>query len=80
MEWRNQSLNNATKYQQLFDNIRTRLSEPDGVVQVNTAYRSTVYRIKHRDWFTVDSTGVYVRRGKGKDCISFCQVKFGKMK
>ena len=49
-----------------------------GAVMVVTYYKGTIYTAKHADWFTHNSTGWYVRRGKSKDCLNFTPVKFSK--
>lgn len=49
-----------------------------GAVMVCTHWRSTMYRSKHADWFSCDKSGMYVRNGKSKVCVSFCTFRFSK--
>ncbi len=67
------------KYRKLFADIQETLSQSNGVVQVNTVYRSTTYTAKHASWFSVDKAGVYVKSGKQTICISGCNIRFGKI-
>lgn len=64
-------------HKELFERIIKHLDD-DGVVQVSTYTKSTLYRRKHSTMFTSDSKGVYVKRGKNWDCISYCSIRFGR--
>jgi len=66
------------KYRKLFADIQEVLARPNGVVQISTVYRSTVYYPKHASMFSVSSNGVFVQRGKAKDDISGCSIRFGR--
>lgn len=44
----------------------------DGIVQVFSHNHATNYTKKHAGWFSQGNDGnLYVRRGKGKDCLTF---------
>lgn len=45
-----------------------------GRVQVSTYTRSVVYR--SLDWFVLKGASVYVRRGRGLDCIDYSGIQF----
>jgi hypothetical protein len=49
-----------------------------GVVQTLTYTRATQYTKKHVDWFSADATGLYVRQGKGKVCLNYTHMRFGR--
>lgn len=49
-----------------------------GKVMVVTYTQGTIYTKKHRDWFTANTAGLYVRRGKGKDCLNFTPITFSR--
>ena len=49
-----------------------------GKVMTITYARGTVYSSKHADWFTANTSGLYVKSGKGKLCLNFTPVKFSK--
>lgn len=49
-----------------------------GKVMVATYTQATIYSTKHADWFTATTDGLYVRRGKSKDCLNFTPVKFSR--
>lgn len=48
-----------------------------GRVIVSTCTRATQYGPKHADWFTCDGQSVYVRAGKSRVCIDWCNLRFG---
>jgi hypothetical protein len=52
--------------------------ETGGVIQTITYARATQYTHKHRAWFTADASGLYVRHGKGKVCLNFTPIRFGR--
>ena len=68
-----------TKYEALFEKIAETLSQPNGIVQVSTYTRSTVYESKHLPFFSYNATGVYVKKGKSSVAINFCSIRFGKI-
>lgn len=47
-----------------------------GIVTVATCTQAQHYDARHRFLFTYDMTGVYVQRGKHKECISLCGFRF----
>jgi hypothetical protein len=47
----------------------------DGIVQVTTYTRSTVYRAKHAEMFRFGRYSAYVARGKNWDCIDGCSIR-----
>jgi hypothetical protein len=49
-----------------------------GVVQVVTYAKAWQYTAKHRDWFSADDSGLYVRQGKGRVCLNFTGMRFGR--
>lgn len=49
-----------------------------GIVQTVTYTRATQYSKKHRDWFSVQGKDLYVRHGKGKVCLNFTPIRFGR--
>ena len=64
--------------QEIFEKISERLAEKNGIVQVTTHLRSTVYRHKHRDMFRLGKSGsLYVQRGRNWDCIDYCGIRLG---
>ncbi len=73
---------------EMFKKIQARLDEQDGIVQVSTCMRSTVFEHKHRDMFRLSKDGksLLVQRGRNWDCIaddaagSYVSVRFGWMK
>ncbi len=46
-----------------------------GRVVVGTYTRATVYTRRHADLFRATREGLYVRRGKGWDCIDHCAIR-----
>jgi hypothetical protein len=66
---------------ELFNKIKETLAQKNGVVQVTTYLRSTVYKHKHADMFRQGKSGsIYVQRGRNWDCIDYCKIRFGYMK
>ena len=49
-----------------------------GKVMIVTYAKATIYDQRHVGWFTATETDLYVRRGKGKDCLNFTPIKFSK--
>ena len=49
-----------------------------GVIQIVTYAKATQYTRKHRELFTADAAGLYVRRGRSKDCLNFTTIRFGR--
>ena len=49
-----------------------------GKVMTVTYARGTIYSQKHFGLFTANSTGLYVRRGRTKDCLNFTPIRFSK--
>lgn len=47
-----------------------------GQVVIATYARATRYTAKHREWFSADATGLYVRAGQRRDCINYCGIRF----
>ena len=47
-----------------------------GKIAVCTYTRTTVYDDRHAEMFSATKAGVYVRRGKGWDCIDYCAIRF----
>lgn len=55
--------------------------ESGGVVQVTTYLRSTIYDgPKYAGWFTASGDSLFVRRGKGRDCINGVSIRIGRWK
>jgi hypothetical protein len=54
--------------------IRAHLAS-GGKVVVGTYTRATVYSGKHDDLFRATRSGLYVRRGRGWDCIDHCAIR-----
>lgn len=51
--------------------------ESDGVVQISTYLKSTLYTKKHAGWFTSDATGaIFVRHGRGKNRLTLSNGHF----
>jgi hypothetical protein len=44
--------------------------ENGGVAQVTTYLKSTLYTKKNAGWFTMVGKNLYVKHGKGKNCLS----------
>ena len=66
MEW-------ETKLQEIQTHLRT-----GGVIQTVTYTRATQYTRKHADWFSANDNGLYVRHGRGKVCLNFTTIRFGR--
>lgn len=49
-----------------------------GVVQVVSYAKAWNYTTKHRAWFSADGTGLYVRQGKGRVCLNYSPIRFGR--
>lgn len=48
-----------------------------GFVRVGTCTRYTDYKAKHRDMVSMGKSGsLYVKAGKGANCIDFCSIQF----
>jgi hypothetical protein len=64
----------------LLRDIKKRLGDRDGVVQVTTALRSWVFTHKHRNMFRLSKDGksVLMQRGRNWDDISYAKVQFGR--
>lgn len=45
--------------------------ESGGAVQVSTYLKSTIYDSRHVGWFKESNGELYVKRGKGWDCLWF---------
>jgi len=65
------------RHARLFKQIVDHLAE-NGIVQVTTYLKSTLYEKKHLSLFSANEAGVYVQRGKKRDCISNCGIRFGR--
>jgi hypothetical protein len=50
-----------------------------GSVMIATYTKATVYEPKHLSAFTGNAKDVFVQRGKRKECINYCAIKFGRM-
>ena len=60
----------------LFNDIKGHLGK-GGNVLVATYTKATKYGPKHAEWFSRDARGsIYVKRGKGRDCIDYCAIRF----
>lgn len=44
--------------------------ESDGVVQITTYGKSTLYDKRHAGWFSASAGSLYVRYGRGRNCLS----------
>lgn len=49
-----------------------------GKVMVVTYAKSTIYDRRHLDSFSANDTGLYVRRGRTKDCLNFTPIRFSR--
>jgi hypothetical protein len=49
-----------------------------GVVQVVTYTKAWLYTAQHRAWFSADDTGLYVRHGRGRVCLNYTPIRFGR--
>ena len=41
-----------------------------------TYTKATIYDQRHVGWFSATEKDLYVRRGKGKECLNFTPIKF----
>jgi hypothetical protein len=62
-------------YRKRLSDIHTHLSA-GGRIVVATYTRATVYTAKHADLFRATKSGLYVTRGKSRDCLNFTTIKF----
>ena len=67
----------ATNYAERLAAIQAHL-RAGGKIMTVTYAKGTIYTKKHLDWFTANSVGLYVRRGRGKDCLNFTAIRFSK--
>lgn len=58
--------------------IQTHLRK-DGKVMVVTYIGGTIYDKRHVNKFSANTTGVYVRRGKSKECLNLSPIKFSRL-
>ncbi len=75
----NNNTKKADKEQtELFELITKTLEDVDGVVQITTYLKSTVYTHKHRAMFVLRASGVHVQRGRNWDCIKYSGIRTGR--
>lgn len=68
-----------TTKKSIIEEIQERLSDPDGLVQITTYYKSWVYDHRHVDFFKEDGTGApMVRQGKRFVCFRGAGVRLGR--
>jgi hypothetical protein len=68
-----------TTKKSMIEEIRERLSDPDGIVQITTYYKSWIYDHHHVDFFKEDATGApMVRQGKRFVCFRGASVRLGR--
>ena len=49
-----------------------------GSVRTVTYATSTIYSPKHVEWFSANTSGLYVRQGRGNVCLNFTTIQFSK--
>lgn len=64
-------------YQARLAAIQTHLAN-GGTVRVSTYTQATVYDKRHVGMFSANTSGLYVQRGKRKDCLNFTTIRFSK--
>ena len=62
------------EYQKRYDEIVNHLNNGNRVM-ICTYARATIYEKKHVNYFMINPSGLYVKRGKQKDCLNFTAVK-----